>query len=164
MACALQAHLEDDATPIHTRNDWTHRVRADLQRRGAAAGTPRLNDGIHAFRILSDQIGAALMSDVLKRRPPVLNETIPSQTADVPAASASAPFIYTDWIGAYGNNGGVATFTLEAVRILAVGDKMVRDRVVVAHLRMPIHTMMALKHSIDQLALMLTPPSTTQKN
>jgi hypothetical protein len=25
MACALQAHLEDDATPIHTRNDWSQR-------------------------------------------------------------------------------------------------------------------------------------------
>jgi hypothetical protein len=97
-----------------------------------------------------------------------LSETRGDDTAQSehlpPLASSGAPFIYTDWIGAYGNTGGVATFTLEAMRNLTVGDKVVRDRVVVAHLRMPIQTMIDLKNSIEQLVLMLKAPSSTKKN
>jgi hypothetical protein len=95
----------------------------------------------------------------------VQSELIPSQADRVSGiGSLGAPFVYTDWIGSHGHNGGVATFTLEALRYMSVGDQTVRDRVVVAHLRMPLHTMLALKHSIEQVELLLKPPASEEKN
>jgi hypothetical protein len=46
---------------------------------------------------------------------------------------------------------------------MSVGDQTIRDRVVVAHLRMPLHTMIALKHSIEQVELMLKPPASEER-
>ena len=77
---------------------------------------------------------------------PVLSEVIPGRADHVSGVgSMGAPFIYTDWVGSHGHNGGVASFTLEAFRNMDVGGNLVRDRIVVAHLRMPLHTMAALK-------------------
>jgi hypothetical protein len=105
------------------------------------------------------------MADEPSTKSPVVTEIIPSQADQVSGiGSSGAPFIYTDWISAFGHNAGVATFTLEALRHMSVGDKILRDRVVVAHLRMPIHTMMALKASIEQVELMLKPSASTEKN
>jgi hypothetical protein len=105
------------------------------------------------------------MADKPSEKPPVITEIIPSQADHVSGiGSLSAPFIYSDWIGNHGHNAGVATFTLEALRYMTVGDHTVRDRVVVAHLRMPLHTMLALKNSIEQVELMLKPPASTEKN
>jgi hypothetical protein len=95
----------------------------------------------------------------------VVSEIIPGQADQVSGiGSLGAPFVYTDWIGGHGHNAGVASFTLEALRNMAVGDKVIRDRVVVAHLRMPLHTMRALKDAIEQVELMLKPPPSDQKN
>ena len=103
------------------------------------------------------------MADESNIKPPVITEIIQGQADQVSGiGSSSAPFIYTDWIANYGHNAEIATFTLEALRYMTVGDKTVRDRVVVAHLRMPLHTMMALKDSIEQVELMLKPPGSTR--
>jgi hypothetical protein len=56
------------------------------------------------------------------------------------------------------------TVTLETHREVTVGDKAVRDRVVVAHLRMPVHTMLALKDAIQQIELMTKRPAGVLKN
>jgi hypothetical protein len=93
---------------------------------------------------------------------PVITEVIPSRAGDVSGiGSLGAPFIYTDWIGSHGHNGAVVNFTLEAVRHMMVGGKTVNDRVVVAHLRMPLHTMMALRNQVE---LLLQPVPEGPKN
>ncbi len=105
------------------------------------------------------------MAKHTKPKPAATVEIIPSQADQVSGiGSAGAPFIYTDWIGNFGHNAGVATFTLEALRHMSVGGQTVRDRVVVAHLRMPIHTMNQLKKSIEQVELMLKPTPSEKKN
>ncbi len=105
------------------------------------------------------------MAKAISPKSSVTVEIIPSQADQVSGiGSAGAPFIYTDWIGNFGHNAGVATFTLEALRHMTVGAQTVRDRVVVAHLRMPIHTMEQLKKSIEQVELMLKPASSEKKN
>jgi hypothetical protein len=78
--------------------------------------------------------------------------------------SLNAPFVYTDWIGPYGHNAGIASFTLEAIRMMEVGGNEVHDRVVVVHLRMPLHTMAALKDAIGKVEAMLKPPVGTKAN
>ena len=71
------------------------------------------------------------------------------------------PFVFTDRIGINGHESGFATFTLEATRTLTAAGKVVCDSVVVAHVRMPISTMLAFKNSIAQIELMLNSPSGT---
>jgi hypothetical protein len=103
------------------------------------------------------------MADDVK--PTVFTENIPSQAGQVSGiGSIGAPFIYTDWIGSHGNNGGVATFTLEALRNMTVDEKTVSDRVVVAHLRMPLHTMRAFKAAIEAVELLIKPAASEEKN
>jgi hypothetical protein len=105
------------------------------------------------------------MTDEALKKPPVLTELIPSQAGGVSGiGSLGAPFVYTDWIGSHGHNGGVATFTLMAQRNMEIDNRIVADRVVVAHLRMPLHTMAALKSAIEQVELMLKPPASDEKN
>jgi hypothetical protein len=105
------------------------------------------------------------MADETDTAAPVITEVIPSQANQVSGiASLGAPFIYSDWVGSHGHNAGVATFTLEALRNMTIGGKTLTDRVVVAHLRMPLHSMGALKDAIEQVELMLKPPASTEKN
>jgi hypothetical protein len=105
------------------------------------------------------------MTDKPSDKPIIPSEVVPSKTDHVSGiGSAVAPFVYTDWIGSHGHNAGVAQFTLEALRNMTVGDELVRDRVVVAHLRMPIHTMRALKNSIEKVEAMLKPPAGQKVN
>jgi hypothetical protein len=110
-------------------------------------------------------MGESVMADEPAAKPPVITEIIPSQADHVSGiGSLGASFVYTDWIGNHGHNAGIATFTLEAIRFMTVGDKTIRDRVVVAHLRMPLHTMRALKEGIEQVELMLKPAASEEKN
>ena len=105
------------------------------------------------------------MTDKPADKPSAISETIPSQAGMVSGiGSLCAPFIYTDWVASHGCSGGVASFTLEAIRLMDVGDHLIKDRVVVAHLRMPLHTMRALKGAIQQVELMLKPPASEEKN
>ena len=104
----------------------------------------------------------AVMADVSST---TLSEMTWSQASHVSGSVGhGGPFVHTDWIGNHGQSGEVVTFTLEAHRNMTIGDKMVRDRVVVAHLQMPVHTMRALKSAIEQVELLLKQPASDEKN
>ena len=92
-------------------------------------------------------------------------ETIPSHVGPVSGiGSRGGPIVCADRIGDLGYDGETVTVTLEGHRNLTIGDKTVQDHVVVAHLRMPVHTMRALRASIEQIELMINPPTGDQKN
>ncbi len=82
-----------------------------------------------------------------------------------PAWAASArPTSTTDWIGGTGCFAGVAQFTLEAARYMSVDGRVIRDRVVVAHLRMPLPAMATLKKCIEDVELMVKSPASEERN
>jgi hypothetical protein len=92
-------------------------------------------------------------------------DTIPSHVSPVSGiGSLGGPIVCADRIGNLGHDGETVTVTLEAHRNMTIGDKTVQDHVVVAHLRMSVHTMMALKASIEQVELMLKPAASSEKN
>ena len=78
--------------------------------------------------------------------------------------SGDAPFIYCDHIGAFGLFAGMPHVTLEAIRHLTVGGNLTVDRVVVAHLRLPLPTLIALGEAIERLKLMAQPAASAEKN
>jgi hypothetical protein len=105
------------------------------------------------------------MADEPKVTPPVFTESIPSQAGQTSAlGSMSAPIIFADWIGTYGLGQGVVHICLEAVRHMPVGDQSIADRVIVAHLRMPLAAAGILKATIEKIELMAKPPASTEKN
>lgn len=84
-------------------------------------------------------------------------EVIPGVVGGVSAiASAHAPFIYFDGAANFSFAGGVASITLEAIRFTSVGKDVLRDRVVVAHLRMSVAALKSLKHAIASIELGLS--------
>ena len=94
-------------------------------------------------------------------------ELIPSQAGQASAiASMNAPFLYSDCIGTYGVNPDltVANISLEVVRHMPVGEKSVADRVIVAHLRLPMRTLASLKETIEKILLIASPVPETEKN
>lgn len=105
------------------------------------------------------------MTDETLPKPPVASEVVPGIQHEVSAiGSADAPFIYTDWIGAKGIQNNVVAVTLQANRLMEVGGKLVLDRVVVGHLRMPLETMRVLKAVLDEVELLVKPPASEEKN
>ena len=97
----------------------------------------------------------------------VATELVPSQAGQVSAlGSINAPIIFTDWVGTYGVDSDLSTahIFLEAVRHMPVGDKSVSDRVIVAHLRMPMRTLRVLKDTIEKIELMASPVPEAAKN
>ena len=94
-----------------------------------------------------------------------LSEIAWSQVGHVPGiGSRGGPIVCANRIGNLGYDGETVTVTLEGHRNMTIGDKTVQDHVVVAHLRMPVHTMRALRASIEQIELMINPPTGDQKN
>jgi hypothetical protein len=86
------------------------------------------------------------------------DEALP--TPIVPLAqigSAIAPFIYFDGAPNFGFSGGVANITLEALTYTSVDNKIVTERVVVAHLRMSGQAMTNLKKAIEGIELLANP-------
>lgn len=97
----------------------------------------------------------------------VLTELIPSQAGQISAlGSMHAPIIFTDLVGTYGldQDFAVANISLEAIRHMPVGDKSIADRVIVAHLRMPLRTLRMLKETIQKIELMASPVPEKAKN
>lgn len=87
-----------------------------------------------------------------------MSEIIPGVEDGVSAiAGANAPFIFVDGCPTYGFSSGVGNITVEALRFQGVGGKVVRDRVIVAHLRMGIHGLLSLKSAFDAMLLQATP-------
>ena len=100
------------------------------------------------------------MADDPKTVPPAVIEQIPSTTGSLSAlASARAPFLYFDSVPNYGFNAGVANLSLEAVRFTAspTGQGVLADRVTVAHLRMSLDAVRALKVAIEGIELLAAP-------
>ena len=71
--------------------------------------------------------------------------------------SAIAPFVYFDGAPNFEFNGGVANITLEALTYTSVDNKVVAERVVVAHLRMSGQAMTSLKKAIEGIELLANP-------
>jgi hypothetical protein len=71
--------------------------------------------------------------------------------------SASAPFIFFEAATNYGFHNGVANITLEASRSLSMEGKLLRDRVIVAHLRMSLQAAISLRAALNGIALIAAP-------
>ena len=105
------------------------------------------------------------MADGFSAHLPGSTETIPSHVGPVSGiGNLGGPIVCADRIGNLSYDGETVTVTLEAHRNMAIGDKAVQDHVVVAHLRMPVHAMRALRASIEQIELMINPPTGGQNN
>jgi hypothetical protein len=105
------------------------------------------------------------MADGSNARLPSSTETILGHVSSVSSfGSLGGPIVCADRIGNLGLNGETVTVTLETHREVTVGDKTIHDHVVVAHLRMPTHTMLSLKDAIQQIVLMTKPPVGVQNN
>lgn len=103
------------------------------------------------------------MADEPKEPPQI--EAVPSRQGDTSAiASANAPFLYFDGARNYGFRDGIACITLEALRHNSVGDAVITDRVVVAHLRMSYAGFQTLKGAVNGIELMVAPPPESKKN
>jgi hypothetical protein len=105
------------------------------------------------------------MADGFSANLPGSAETIPSHvspSSDI--GSLGGPIVCADRIGNLSHDGETVTVTLETHRKMTIGDRTVQDHVAVAHLRMPVHTMRALRTSIEQFELMINPPPEGQKN
>ena len=103
------------------------------------------------------------MADGFGANLPGSTETIPSHVTPVSGiGSFGGPIVCADRIGNLSHDGETVTVTLETRR--TIGGKTVQDHVVVAHLRIPVHAMRALKASIEQIELMISPPTDGQKN
>lgn len=89
-----------------------------------------------------------------------LSENLPSRVDEVSAlASANAPFIYFDGAPNFGFMAdGIMNITLEAVRFTRGPEGVVRDRVVVAHLRMGPTAANDLRIAIERGLAMLASP------
>lgn len=89
-----------------------------------------------------------------------LAESLPSRADEVSAlASASAPFLYFDGAPNFGFVAdGIMNITLEAVRFTRGPEGVVRDRVVVAHLRMGATAAGNLRLAIDRCLAMMASP------
>jgi hypothetical protein len=98
------------------------------------------------------------MSDKADVNPPV--EIIPSEVTQISAIpSAHAPFLYFDRASTYGAKHSILNVTLEANRYTVdAAGASVRDRVVVAHLRMSVPAASSLKAAIEA-ALRLAQPT-----
>ena len=105
------------------------------------------------------------MADGFSAGLPGSTETIPSHVG--PASDISwrgGPIVCADRIGNLGYDGETVTVTLETHRNRTIGDKAVQDHVVVARLRMPVHAMRELRASIEQIELMINPPTGDESN
>ncbi len=98
------------------------------------------------------------MSDKPAAKPPI--DEIPL----CEPSAATAPFVYFDAVPNFGINNGVANLTLEAVIFTSVDNVMVRQRVVVAHLRMAAHGLENLKNAIEGIELLAKPAPTARPN
>jgi hypothetical protein len=81
-----------------------------------------------------------------------------------PSGVLAAPVIYTDWLGARGNTAGVVNLTLCVHKYMASESGGVAGRMAVVHLRMPLHTAVAIKEAIAEIELSLQTPASEAKN
>ncbi len=73
------------------------------------------------------------------------------------AQSELAPFIFVEGVSSQGLRNGIAALTLEALRHVSDGNSIAIERVVVAHVRMPLVAIASLQTAIDAIRLMSAP-------
>ena len=113
------------------------------------SGNTLINHCRHSINKLILNEGANLMADAI---PNPVTELIPSVKGGLSGiASANAPFIYIDEFSNHGQYNGTVHITCEALRFINVNDTATNDRVVVAHLRMNLHALAALKDVVAKL-------------
>jgi hypothetical protein len=90
---------------------------------------------------------------------PTNTEQIPSVQGGVSAlASAAAPIIFIDEFPNSGYYNGICHITCEALRFMHLDNVPVSDRVIVAHLRMNLQGLEALKSAIANIERMVDRP------
>lgn len=98
-------------------------------------------------------------------KPPVVTETIPSVEGAISGiGSMSAPVIFFDAVPTMGSYNGIAHMTLSTMRFLPGPERVVNDSVIVAHLRMNMHALAALKEAISKIELLSQPVPDGAKN
>jgi hypothetical protein len=95
------------------------------------------------------------MADETDKPAPVIVEQIPSVAGGMSAiANAVAPVIFFDAVPTFGHYNGIAHMTLSTMRFLPVAGKVAQDNMIVAHLRMNMVAMKALKEAIAAVELL----------
>lgn len=98
------------------------------------------------------------MTNATEPHAPVVTEILPAVQGEVSAiASANAPLIFFDAAVSFGFGNGIGNVTLEAVRFMLVNGRQVSDRMIVAHLRIPVHALASLKAAVDGMVLQSMP-------
>jgi hypothetical protein len=88
-----------------------------------------------------------------------VTENIPSLQGRVSGvASAQAPFVFIDEFPNSGYYNGIVHITCEALRFMAIDGVPTNDRVIVAHLRMNLPALEALKGAIANVEKMIARP------
>jgi hypothetical protein len=105
------------------------------------------------------------MTDKPATPEPLATERIPSVEGGISGiGSAHAPIIFFDGAPTMGHYNGVAHITLAAMRFLPGPDRVIADNVIVAHLRMNMPALMALKDAIAKIELLAEPVPEGKKN
>jgi hypothetical protein len=79
-----------------------------------------------------------------------VTEQIPALPGGLSAlATSHAPIVFFDQVPNSGFYNGIVHITLEAIRFMIVNGAPVNDRMVVAHLRMNLNALAALKNAIS---------------
>jgi hypothetical protein len=105
------------------------------------------------------------MADKPDKPAPVAVEQIPSVSGGMSAlANAVAPVIFCDAVPTYGHYNGIAHMTLSTMRFLPVEGKVAQDNMIVAHLRMNMVALRALKDAIAAIELLAQPVPEGAKN
>lgn len=85
---------------------------------------------------------------------------LPADRRDT-TASELASFIYVDLASAWGFADGIASFTLEALRLQYTAAGLQKEFVTVAHLRMGLRALSHLKKAIEAVEVMAENPPET---
>ena len=81
------------------------------------------------------------------------------------SASAHAPFLYFDNAPTIGHMNGIIQVTLEAGRLYpGPSGEVMRERVLVAHLRMNANAARSLRAALDKALLLAAPPDSPSRN
>jgi hypothetical protein len=105
------------------------------------------------------------MADEPNTKPPIVTEVIPSVSGGMSAlANASAPVIFCDAVPTFGFYNGIAHLTFSAMRFLPVEGKVAHDNMIVAHVRMNMVALKALKDAVTSIELLAQPVPEGGKN
>src|SRR5712692_9140747 len=101
---------------------------------------------------------SSIMAEKADKPAPVIVEQIPSVEGGISAiGSLGAPIIFFDGVATMGHYNGIAHVCLTAMRFLHHPDGVKNDSVIVAHLRMNLLALKALKDAIEKIELMVKP-------